>query len=171
MPPLLRTALPLALCLSSAAASALDILPGPWEVSSHNMQVGDQAVPGMQEMIEQLRSLPPEQRQMMERMFEDQGVRLGAGGVQMCLTEAQIKAQEIPLHDPESGCRTEVLERSATRWTFRFDCPEARGEGVTRFVSPREFTTQVKGTYQGQPSSMESRARWVAADCAGLKAK
>lgn len=171
MPPLLRATLPLALCLSPAAASALNILPGLWEVSSHNMQVGDQAVPGMQEMITQLQSLPPEQRQMMERLFEDQGVRLGAGGVQMCLTEAQIKAQEIPLHDPASGCHTQVLERSAARWTFRFDCPEASGEGVMQLVSPREFTTRVKGTYQGQPSSTETRARWVAADCAELKAK
>ena len=164
-----RSVLPLALCLSPALASALDIQPGVWEVSSHNMQVGGQAMPAMEEMLAQLQNLPPEQRQMMENMLAEQGIRLGAGGVQMCLTAEQIKAQDIPLHDPESGCRNEVLERSATLWKFRFTCPDAQGEGETRFVSDKEFTTQVSGTYNGQPSSMESRARWVGADCAVLK--
>jgi|SRR5690606_3116015 hypothetical protein len=169
MPSLYRSLLPFVLCLSPLAASALDIQPGVWEVSSHNMQVGGQAVPGMQEMLGQLQNLPPEQRQMMENMLAEQGIKLGAGGVQMCLTEAQIKAQEIPLHDPDSGCSNEILERSATLWRFRFTCPDARGEGETRFVSDKEFTTQVKGTYNGQASSMESRARWLGADCGALK--
>lgn len=169
MHPVFRSALPLALCLSPTLASALDIQPGVWEVSSHNMQVGGQAMPAMEEMLAQLQNLPPEQRQMMENMLAEQGIRLGSGGVQMCLTAEQIKAQDIPLHDPESGCRNEVLERSATLWKFRFTCPDAQGEGETRFVSDKEFTTQVSGTYNGQPSSMESRARWVGADCAVLK--
>lgn len=169
MHPVFRFALPFALCLSPTLASALDIQPGVWEVSSHNMQVGGQAMPAMEEMLAQLQNLPPEQRQMMENMLAEQGIRLGAGGVQMCLTAEQIKAQDIPLHDPESGCRNKVLERSATLWKFRFTCPDAQGEGETRFVSDKEFTTQVSGTYNGQPSSMESRARWVGADCAVLK--
>ena len=101
-------------------------------------------------------------------MMAEQGIKLGAGGVQMCLTAEQIKAQEIPLHDPDSGCSNEILERSATLWKFRFNCPDAQGEGETRFVSDKEFTTQVTGAYNGQPSSMESRARWVGADCGVL---
>jgi hypothetical protein len=164
MRPIFRFALPLALCLSPLTASALDIQPGVWEVSSHNMQVGGQAMPGMEQMLAQMQNLPPEQRQMMA----EQGIRLGAGGVQMCLTAEQIKAQEIPLHDPESGCSNEIVERSAKLWKFRFNCPDAQGEGETRFVSDKEFTTQVKGTYNGQPSSMETRARWVGSDCGAL---
>ena len=162
-----RSVLPLALCLSPALASALDIQPGVWEVSSHNMQVGGQAMPGMEQMLAQMQNLPPEQRQMMENMMAEQGIRLGAGGVQMCLTAEQIKAQEIPLHD-DSDCSNEFLERSATLWKFRFNCPDAQGEGETRFISDKEFTTQVKGTYNGQPSSMETRARWVGSDCGAL---
>lgn len=164
-----RSVLPLALSLSPLTASALDIQPGVWEVSSHNMQVGGRAMPGMQEMLAQMQNLPPEQRQMMEGMMAEQGIKLGAGGVQMCLTAEQIAAQEIPLHDPDSGCSNEILERGASVWKFRFTCPQAQGEGETHFVSDKEFTTQVKGTYNGQPSSMESRARWVGADCGELK--
>jgi uncharacterized protein YneF (UPF0154 family) len=161
--------LSLSLCLLPALASAVDIQPGLWEISSNNMQVGGQAVPGMEVMLEQLKSLPPEQRQMMEQMMAQQGVQLGDKGVRICMSEAQIKAQQIPLQDPESGCSNEVIERSTEVWKFRFNCPNGQGEGETRFVSDKEFTSQVNGTFDGQSSSMQSHARWVAADCGALR--
>ena len=63
----------LSLCLLPALASAMDIQPGLWEISSNTMQVGGQAVPGMEQMLEQMKNLPPEQRQMMEQMLAQQG--------------------------------------------------------------------------------------------------
>ena len=159
----------LSLCLLPALASALDIQPGLWEISSNTMQVGGQAVPGMEQMLEQMKNLPPEQRQMMEQMLAQQGVQLGDKGVRICMSEAQIKAQQIPLQDPESGCSNEVTERSAELWKFRFSCPNGKGEGETRFVSDKEFTSTVSGTFDGQSSSMQSQARWVTADCGTLQ--
>lgn len=161
--------LSLALCLLPALAAAQEIQPGLWEISSSNMQVDGQALPDMQQMLEQMKNLPPEQRQMMEQMLAQQGVELGDQGVRICMSEAQIKAQDIPLQDPKSGCSHEITERSATLWKFRFSCPDGQGEGETRFVSDKEFTTQVQGTYGGQSSSMQSHARWLAADCGGLQ--
>lgn len=161
----------LSLCLLPALASAVDIQPGLWEISSNNMQVGGRAVPGMEQMLEQMKNLPPEQRQMMEQMMAQQGVQLGDKGVRICMSEAQIKAQQIPMQDPESGCSNEVIERSAELWKFRFSCPkgQGQGEGETRFVSDKEFTSTVNGTFDGQSSSMQSHARWVAADCGTLQ--
>jgi hypothetical protein len=159
----------LSLCLLPALASAVDIQPGLWEISSNNMQVDGQAVPGMAAMLEQMKSLPPEQRQMMEQMMAQKGVQLGDQGVRICMTEAQIKAQQLPLQDPESGCRNEVLERNAELWKFRFTCPNGDGQGETRFVSDKEFTSQINGTFDGKSSSMQSHARWVAADCGSLQ--
>lgn len=161
--------LSLALCLLPALATAQDIQPGLWEISPSNMHVDGQALPDMQQMLEQMKNLPPEQRQMMEQMMAKQGVQLGDQGVRICMSEAQIKAQDIPLQDPKSGCSHEITERSAELWKFRFSCPDGQGEGETRFVSDREFTTQVQGTYGGRNSSMQSHARWIAADCGGLQ--
>lgn len=158
-----------ALCLVPLASSATEIQPGLWEISSSNMQVDGQALPGMEQMLEQLKNMPPEQRQMMERMMAEQGVQLGDKGVRVCMSEAQIKAQQIPMQDPKSGCTHEVTERSAELWKFRFNCPNGQGEGETRFLSDKEFTSQVKGNYGGQSSSMESHARWVSADCGALQ--
>ena len=158
-----------ALCLVPLASSATEIQPGLWEISSSNMQVDGQALPGMEQMLEQLKNMPPEQRQLMERMMAEQGVQLGDKGVRVCMSEAQIKAQQIPMQDPKSGCTHEVTERSAELWKFRFNCPNGQGEGETRFLSDKEFTSQVKGNYDGQNSSMESHARWVSADCGALQ--
>jgi uncharacterized protein YneF (UPF0154 family) len=164
-----RLCLSLALCLLPALACATAIQPGLWEVTSSNMQLGGQALPSMDVLLAQMKNLPPEQRQMMEQMLAKQGVKLGDKGVRICMSEAQIKSQQIPMHDPDSGCTSEVTERSASLWKFRFNCPNGQGEGETRFASDKAFTTQVNGNFDGQSSSMESQARWIATDCAGLQ--
>lgn len=163
----------LGLCLLPVAALAQPIQPGLWEIRAQNMQVDGQALPGMDMMLEQLKNLPAEQRQMMEQMMAKQGVQVGGQGVQVCMSEAQVAAQDIPLQDPQSGCSQTITERSAQLWKFRFICPQAQGEGETRFVSDKAFVTTVSGTFAtaaGQQSGrMESHAHWVAADCGALQ--
>lgn len=170
--PLLKN-LSIGLCLLPALAAAQSIQPGLWEISSQNMQVDGQAMPGMDAMLEQLNNLPPGQREMLEQMMAKQGMQLGAQGVRVCLSQAQVEAEQIPLQDPQSGCTQEITERSAQLWKFRFNCPRAQGEGETRFLSDKEFVTQVDSTLTTdagqQRGSMESRARWVAADCGTLQ--
>lgn len=163
-----RLTLCLSLCLLPSLASALDIQPGLWEINSTHMQADGQQAPGMQQMLEQMNSLPPEQRQMMEQMLAQRGVQLGDKGVRICISEEQIQAERLPLQDPDSGCTNEITERSAELWKFRFTCPDGQGQGETRFLSDTEFSTQVQGIYNGKSSSMQSHATWVATDCGDL---
>ena len=161
------------LLVAAVAAQAQEILPGLWELSSSNMQVNGQQMPGMQELLGQLESLPAEQRQMMQEMMDGQGVQVGGQGLRVCLSEAQVKAQELPLQDAQSGCSQEITERSEQLWKFRFRCADAEGQGETRFVSPREFVTRVDSRFntggQAGTSRMETRARWLGEDCGELK--
>jgi hypothetical protein len=161
------------LCLFGGAAHATELRPGLWEVSSNKMQVDGQDLPGMQEMLAQMKNMPPEQRKMMEDMLAKQGVALGDKGVRVCLSEAQVKARRLPMADAQSGCTHEFTEQSSDLWKFRFDCPNGKGEGETRLLSDQEFVTTLNTQYSGQGQSqsgrMESHGRWVSADCGTLK--
>ncbi|WP_137973964.1 DUF3617 domain-containing protein [Pseudomonas sp. F(2018)] len=166
---IIRTLL-LGTCLLPALAVA-ELRPGLWEFTNQ-VQSGGQAMPDMQELLAQMQNMPAEQRQMMEQMLKQKGVQMGSGGgVQLCLSEASAKGQNIPLQDPNSGCTHEITERSAEVWKFRFTCPNGQGEGETRFASDTAFSTTVKGVYDGRDSTMNSQARWVGEDCGGLPAR
>lgn len=161
----------LGLCLVPSLASAVDLQPGLWEISSQQMQVDGQAMPGMQQMMEQLKNLPPEQRQMMEQMMAQQGVQLGDQGVRICISAEQIAKQDFAMPDLQEGCRHEIVERSAQAWKFRFSCPDGDGEGETRFSDGKHFHSRFQGMHGGRQSSMESHGRWLSADCGGLPAQ
>ncbi|SNS57554.1 DUF3617 domain-containing protein [Pseudomonas segetis] len=162
----------LGLGVAPMLASAAPILPGLWEISTSNMAVDGQQMPAMDVMIEKLKTLPSEQRQMMEQMLAKQGVQLGDSGVQVCLSEALVNSDELPLQE-QSGCKQTVTDRSDKLWAFTFDCPQAKGQGETRFINDKQFTSTVTSTFnhQGkqQHGTMQTNARWVGADCGGLK--
>ena len=164
--------LPLCLLMLPLMATAQQqIQPGLWEITSKNMQLGGKALPSSDVMLQQFKNLPREQREMMERAMAQQGIQLGDKGVQYCISQAQIDAQNIPLQDP--NCRQQITSRSDDRWVFNFTCPQGQGQGEARFLDDKSFTTQVRGEFDSgvgrQQGSMESDARWVSADCGGLK--
>ena len=152
-----------ALLFGALPVQALEMLPGLWEFSSDNIEVDGTQMPGMAEMVEQMKGLPPEQKKMMEEMLAAQGVELGAGGVRMCLSEAQVKSRELPFQD-EPGCSQELVERTDSLWKFTFDCPDAKGKGETRLI---ESDYRV-GTQEGN-SRMQSLGKWLGKDCGSLK--
>lgn len=155
---------------SPLAAQAQMLQPGLWELSSSSIQVEGQQLPDLQLMLGQLQqSLSPEQRKQLEQ----QGLTLGGKGARVCLTQAQVQNDTIPLMDPQSGCKQQITERSAQQWRFSFSCPQAQGSGVAQFASDREFTTKVSGTFNvtglQQRGSMESKATWLGQDCGTVK--
>ena len=152
------------------AAQAQMLQPGLWELTSSNMKVDDQNLPDLSLILGQLQQqMTPEQRAMLEK----QGVTVGGKGIRSCLTQAQVQSDSIPLQDPQSGCKQEITERSGNQWKFRFSCPKAQGTGVAKFLSDREFTTTVLGTFNAtgiqQKGSMDTRAIWLGQDCGTVK--
>ncbi|VVN94567.1 DUF3617 domain-containing protein [Pseudomonas fluorescens] len=152
------------------AAQAQMLQPGLWELTSSNMKVDDQNLPDLQMILGQVQSqMTPEQRAMLEK----QGITMGGKGIRVCLTPEQVKSDSIPLQDPQSGCKQEVTERLGNQWKFRFSCPKAQGTGVASFLSDREFTTKVNGTFNAtgiqQKGSLDTRAVWMGQDCGTVK--
>ena len=87
----------LALLFALPALAGAEPRAGLWEFSSQ-MQHNGQAMPDMQQMLEQLQNLPPEQRQMMEGMLAQQGVKLGGGGVSVAHLVNNNAAWDNTLH-------------------------------------------------------------------------
>lgn len=163
----------LALCLTVSAAPVIAqeavLEPGLWEINARNMQVDGQRLPEVHEM---LAAMPPEQRRMMTEMLKQRGVEMAGQGFHVCLTPEQVRAGELPMHDPESGCRQEITERSGSTWKFRFSCPHADGQGVATFANKRSFSARMDSTFKNQSmaqaGSMETHGRWLKADCGAV---
>ncbi len=152
------------------AAQAQMLQPGLWELTSSNMKVDNQDLPDLQLILGQIQSqMTPEQRAQLEK----QGITMGGKGIRACLTPEQVKTDNIPLTDPQSGCKQEITERTGNQWKFRFSCPKAQGTGVATFLSDREFITKVNGTFNAtgiqQKGSLDTRAVWLGQDCGTVK--
>lgn len=165
--------LALLFCFAAPLAQAQMLQPGLWELTTSNMQVGGQQMPDLQVMLSQLNAMAPDQKAMMEQALQNQGVTLAGKGVRVCLTQDQVKSDNIPLTDPKSGCSQQITDRNGKTWKFRFSCPKAQGTGVAQFVSDREFSTKVIGTFnatgQQQNGSMDTRAVWLGQQCGAVK--
>ena len=170
---ILRRIALLAFILSTPLAQAQMLQPGLWEMTTSNMLVDGKPLPDMQFMLAQLKNLPPEQRAMMEQMLAKRGITLGGNGIQSCLTPEQVKSDDIPLQDPQSGCTQRITHRNGNVWDFEFTCPKAQGSGKATFLSDRQFVSSVSGTFNAsgtpQQGSMNTKAVWLGADCGAVK--
>lgn len=167
-----------AVLLAAGAASAQKQQPGLWEITMQMKSASGQVEAAQAQMREQLKTMPPDQRKMMEEMMAKQGVGIhigsGAPAVRICVTKEQADRGEIP-QDPNGNCRHDVSNRSATGMRFSFACtnPPSKGSGEVVFSGDKAYTMkmQTETTAQGRPERIEMQhvGRWVGADCGALK--
>lgn len=164
-----------AACLAGTAWSQTEQLrPGLWE---HQMAVkgGGQAA-AMAKAQQQMANLPPDQRQMIEKMMADKGIAMGPKGtsVRVCMTKDDVERQQFP---EQEGC-TQNVKRNGDTWTVTFQCkrdPPTRGEGTMRILSPTAYSgdfvidTVVGG--KAERMEMAQTGKWLGADCGALAPK
>ena len=86
----------------TAGAASAQMKPGLWEITQKMQMGGGQANDQMAQMQQQLASMPPEQRKMVEEMMAKQGVQMGRGGpgggmaIKMCMTKEMAERNEVP---------------------------------------------------------------------------
>lgn len=172
------TAVLLLACLSASAWSQ-KLAPGLWEQSMTMKSASGQIEQQMSQMQREMAKLPPDQRKMMEQMMGSRGVGMGAGPgqpttVRVCVTPEQAARDELPQHD--GRCKQTAMERSGNKLRFRFACsgePPTSGEGEYTFESSKAHSGNVviNTAVQGRPERMEmqTRGRWLAADCGAIK--
>jgi len=183
---------------ASSPALAQKITPGLWEhTSTMSMQGADgSSTDANARMQQQMASLPPDQRKMMEEMMAKQGIGMGAkpNTVRVCVSPEQAARGDVPADD--SRCKREMLARSGSTLRFKFSCdgpPSSTGEGEYSLASDKAYTMKMKVTTGGgdnkgdsksgsksgskggkagdAPGSMEMQGsgRWIATDCGSLK--
>jgi len=169
----------LALCLAASAhAESPNLKPGLWEMQMQGGQAAGmpdmaQMHKAMQHLQAQMAKMPPEQRKMMEAQMGTMGVAVTATGIRTCMTEEDIRHENIPMSD--DNCDTTIKTRTASRWVATTVCrePAMTGEAEAIFESPVAYVVRVKGVVgeegRKRPYDMNMRFKHISTDCGKVK--
>lgn len=179
-PRLLGTTGALLLVLSAGvhAAEAPPIKPGLWELTTDSQTMDGKPMPNMTaQMAERMKQMPPELRQQMDAQMKAQGIQMAPDGkamaIRMCITRDMLDKNHW--QHMEGRCQNTSLNRTGATWAWRFKCshPPGEGEGTTTFQGTEAYVSDMKSTSQinGQTHTMTMKhhAKWLGADCGGLK--
>ncbi len=166
------------LLLGATGALAQSTKPGLWEIQT-KMGGNPQMDQAMAQMQQQMASMSPAQRKMMEDMMAQQGVNVGVGkggamSVKVCITPEMAARQELPTQT-EGDCKTQITSRTANSLKLSFACtnPPSSGDGSYTFRGDTgyDMTMRVKTTQNGKPmnTTMEGTGRWLGADCGKVR--
>lgn len=165
--------------LASGAVWAQSTKPGLWEISNR-ISGNAEMDAAMAQMQQQMASMPPEQRKMMEDMMARQGVSMpkaGAGGgmsLRICITPEMAARQEMP-QQTEGDCTTKLVSRSSNTMKVSFECknPPSSGEGTYTFQGDTGYTMQMamKTVRNGKTETMNlnGQGKWLSGDCGNIK--
>jgi hypothetical protein len=173
VPFVLAAAVLAAACLPAGAQS---LKPGLWEINN-KMKGSAEMDQAMAQMQQQLASMSSEQRQQMEAMMSQRGVRMApsAGGgmtIQTCMTKEMADRNDVPMQD---GCTMTRQQRSGNTMKMAFNCtkPPSSGEGEFTFMGSEAYKSHmvVNTTAKGKPETMEmdGTGKWLGADCGSVK--
>jgi Protein of unknown function (DUF3617) len=167
-----------AIVLFAASSSAQTMKPGLWEVTN---KVGgspemDQS---MSQMQQQMASMPPAQRKMMEDMMAKQGVQMAgtAGGgmvAKMCVTKEMAERNQVPVQQ-QGNCTSSTSNKTSTGMKIKFTCtnPPSSGEGEFSFSGDSAYTMKmnVSNGTQGAPKTtrIDASGKWLASDCGAIR--
>jgi len=188
------------LSLSAGAQTVkLDMQPGLWEnsfkmtgASGEVLQTlqSDQMKAAMEEMKKQLANMPAEQREQMEAImaqsgmkvnddsisFQNDKVQVSTDGskIKQCITKAEIDRGQLPQDD--ENCKSTLTQISKSRFKSTHICTgenPSRGESDIVFSSPKQYTGKGKmtQTVDGKTHTLEVElnGNWVSNDCGEIK--
>ncbi len=167
----------LALSGAVAAQTLTARKPGLWELKTTHQ--GGPMADAQKQMEAAMASMPPAQRKQMEEMMRKQGVGVGGqpGVMRICVSPAMAARQDFAQPDPKDNCQHKVTPVSSSEAKFSFTCKgddgPSSGEGRLWDLTPEGYKSQMKlqSRHEGKPVTMDVQqsARWVGADCQGIK--
>lgn len=170
-------------CFTSLVAAASvpalaqpELQPGLWEHSFKIESQSGQIEAALEQAKKMLESMPPEQRDMIEKQMAAQGINMDLDSytTQVCISEDQAARNEFP--QPSDNCTQSVLEQSDDVFRMSFSCegnPPTSGEGEMRLLSDKEYRGKMtmNTTMNGQAENVVASqiGNWLSADCGSVK--
>ncbi|MBC7610469.1 MAG: DUF3617 domain-containing protein [Polaromonas sp.] len=168
--------------LSPNSAGVQTMKPGLWEMNS-TVGANPETDKAMAKMQEQMASMTPEQRKMMEDMMAKSGMSMGnavggaAGGamvVRTCVSKEMAGRSQMPMQQ-QGDCSSTIGDQSSTGMKLKFSCvnPPSSGESQFSFSGDKAYKMKMKvnTTVAGKPqtTTIDGAGKWLAADCGGIK--
>lgn len=163
---------------SSVLAQKFDLTPGLWEYNFKMSSPDGKMDQAMQQLQEQLASMPASQRKMMEDMFAAQGVGLGSSDsgttIKICMTPEQIAKGNLPQQNDK--CTQDMKEVSKNHYQMTFTCkgnPPSSGTGEVHFIDSKNYTgtstviTESKG--KKEVMNVSQTGKWLSTNCGKIK--
>jgi hypothetical protein len=159
-------------------AGAQNIKPGLWSLSSKVTSSDPAVQQAMSAMQQHMANMPPEQRQQMQQMMQQHGVRLdigadGAMQTKLCMTREMAERKEFPVQ--QGDCRQTYTQQSPTRGHIAFTCtkPRVSGEGEVTADNDTSYRARlkIKSEEEGrnQVVDMDVTGKWLSADCGNIR--
>ncbi len=162
--------------LVAGACHAQTLKPGLWEFKQ-TPQLDPARQAQMAQAQKAMESMPPERRQMMEKMMAQQGVNMNmAGGtitLKTCLTREQAERNLAPVG--QHGNCSQDVKRSGNVIRTHFVCtdPASEGDATVTLRGSDAFTNDVAVRHQRQGKTETMRisgeGRWLGADCGDVQ--
>jgi len=160
----------------AGAAHAQQMKPGLWEFKQ-TPQLDPARQAQMAQAQKAMESMPPEQRQMIEKMMAQKGVNVSmAGGaltIKTCVTKEQAERNMAPVN--HQGNCTQEIKRSGNTIQTHFVCtdPASEGDAIVTLRGNEGFTNDVTIRHQRQgkteTTKVSGEGRWLGADCGDVK--
>lgn len=162
--------------LLAGAAHAQQMKPGLWEFKQ-TPQLDPARQAQMAQAQKAMESMPPEQRQMIEKMMAQKGVNVSMSGggitIKTCVTKEQAERNMAPVN--HQGNCTQEIKRSGSTIQTHFVCtdPASEGDATVTLRGNEGFTNDVTIRHQRQgkteTTKVSGEGRWLGADCGDVK--
>ena len=165
--------------LAAAPARAQDIKAGLWEMTSKVQSNGGKMEQAMAMVQQQMATMTPEQRKMMEGMLAKQGMNVSSMSgnsavVKMCVTREMAAQSQLPMQTVGSCTQTRgPLVGNTMRVSIACTQPSANGEGVVTFANNSAFTSQMRVSTlmagKTETVSIDANGRWLGSECGSVQ--
>lgn len=160
------------LSLSSiAVAQEFTVKPGLWEHQMDLKSESGRLEQALETARAQIALLPPAQRQMMESMMTNQGIRfdLVNQSFQNCISEEEAASGQFTFAE-EGGCTKTSVRAEGDATHVSFVCERGEGELVLRDGAEYTGQSRMSLDFNGQVENVTAthNGRWLGASCAAL---